>query len=200
MVKADPASKKRRTRRRKRREVSESSSSDDESGSEDGVQTPRQAAIPPAQPAPPAVESSDDTDSSESESSDEDMDATAQQKPDVATLPTQPAPEASRPRKRPASRSPSPPSPALPTFLPKDGGEEKEQQLKARFHKYWMASLADGFAEDLDEIRKEPSMTKSRLEMLIDSLGSGADVFSSPVDESSRRRTTEEMELVLGDR
>ncbi len=43
-------------------------------------------------------------------------------------------------------------------------------------------------------------MTKSRLEMLIDSLASGAEVFSSSLDDTSRRRTTEDMELVLGER
>ncbi|KZT53359.1 hypothetical protein CALCODRAFT_440176 [Calocera cornea HHB12733] len=128
------------------------------------------------------------------------MDAPATDNVEAETLPTEAGPEARRPQKRLTSRSPSPPSPALPPFVPQDDREQKEEQLKARFRKYWMASLADGFADDLDEIRKEPSMTKSRLEMLIDSLASGADVFSSSVDESSRRRTTEEMELVLGER
>ncbi|KAJ7683518.1 hypothetical protein B0H17DRAFT_1073889, partial [Mycena rosella] len=52
--------------------------------------------------------------------------------------------------------------------------------MKARFKKFWMASVADGFKDDLEEIRvKEPNLGASRLGLLIDSLASGADVFTS---------------------
>lgn len=34
------------------------------------------------------------------------------------------------------------------------GGPEKEQQLKDRFRKFWLAGVADAFADDLNEIRK----------------------------------------------
>jgi len=42
-----------------------------------------------------------------------------------------------------------------------------------------MASVADAFADDLNEIRKEPNLTSSRLALLVDSLASGADVYTS---------------------
>jgi ribosome assembly protein 3 len=75
-----------------------------------------------------------------------------------------------------------------------------------------MASVADAFSDDLEKIRKvrhllahpstycpyanlkEPSMTKSRLALLIDSLASGSEVFSSHAGE---RGETNEMEVVL---
>ncbi|KAF8169056.1 hypothetical protein K438DRAFT_1983631 [Mycena galopus ATCC 62051] len=57
-----------------------------------------------------------------------------------------------------------------------------------------MASVADGFKDDLEEIRvKEPNLGASRLALLIDSLASGADVFSSTAQGSE----INEMEVVL---
>lgn len=56
-----------------------------------------------------------------------------------------------------------------------------------------MESIADGFKDDLEEIRKEPNMTTSRLALLIDSLASGAEVFTS-----SAKNGINEMEVVLG--
>jgi ribosome assembly protein 3 len=75
-----------------------------------------------------------------------------------------------------------------------------------------MASVADAFADDLDVLRQvrpiffcqrvgadinvqEPQMNKARLALLIDSLASGADVFSS----QSRDGGASEMEIVLGE-
>ncbi|KAJ7815965.1 hypothetical protein B0H14DRAFT_2845865 [Mycena olivaceomarginata] len=85
---------------------------------------------------------------------------------------------------------PPPPSGALPTFIP-PLQEDAEQLMKARFKKFWMASVADGFKDDLEEIRvKEPNLGSSRLGLLIDSLASGADVFSSTADIN-------EMQVVL---
>jgi len=42
-----------------------------------------------------------------------------------------------------------------------------------------MQSVADAFQDDLVQIHKEPGMSKSRLAMLVDSLASGADVFTT---------------------
>lgn len=77
-----------------------------------------------------------------------------------------------------------------------------------------MASVADGFKEDLEEIRKvrpssscacvhmvykclqqEPNLTTSRLAMLIDSLAAGGDVFTSSRVEPDSGMA--EMEIVL---
>jgi hypothetical protein len=56
-----------------------------------------------------------------------------------------------------------------------------------------MASVADGFKEDLEEIRKEPNLGTSRLSLLIDSLASGADVFAPSCEVGG----INEMEVVL---
>jgi len=58
-----------------------------------------------------------------------------------------------------------------------------------------MASVADGFKDDLEEIRKEPNLGASRLALLIDSLASGADVFTSSRPGDSQ--AINEMEVVL---
>jgi len=74
-------------------------------------------------------------------------------------------------------------------------GHQDEQVLKDRFRKFWMASVADGFKDDLEQIRKEPGLTTSRLAMLIDSLASGADVYNSSAAAGSS--SVNEMEVVL---
>ena len=84
--------------------------------------------------------------------------------------------------------------------------------MKEKFKKFWMASIADGFRDDLEEIRKvfsmsssndvfltlvqcqEPNLNPSRLSLLIDSLASGADVFSSSRSEKS---AINEVEVIL---
>ena len=74
-----------------------------------------------------------------------------------------------------------------------------------------MASVADGFKDDLEQIRKvcvfnsrqfvvlipalqEPNLGPSRLTLLIDSLASGADVFPSRI---GKENAINEMEVVL---
>jgi len=54
--------------------------------------------------------------------------------------------------------------------------------------------VADAFGDDLEQIRKEPDMTKSRLALLIDSLASGGEVFSSHVGEDGGLN---EMDVIL---
>jgi ribosome assembly protein 3 len=87
----------------------------------------------------------------------------------------------------------------------------QEQQLKDKFRQFWMSAIADGFKDDLEEIRKvcvamiylwelsnaqfsfqEPNLGSSRLALLIDSLAAGAEVFSSNDDT-----TINEMDVVL---
>ncbi|KIM79538.1 hypothetical protein PILCRDRAFT_10362 [Piloderma croceum F 1598] len=57
-----------------------------------------------------------------------------------------------------------------------------------------MASVADGFKDDLEEIRKEPNLGTSRLSLLINSLASGADVFTS-VSRPGDPQAINEMEV-----
>jgi len=104
--------------------------------------------------------------------------------------------------KRVPRRSPSlsPPPASIPSFLPSktsatETDEQNEQLLKDRFRKFWMASVADGFKDDLEQIRKEPGLTSSRLAMLIDSLASGAEVFTSSAPAG--RNDVNEMEVVI---
>ncbi|KAF8815803.1 hypothetical protein BYT27DRAFT_7033408, partial [Phlegmacium glaucopus] len=71
----------------------------------------------------------------------------------------------------------------------------KEKELKDRFRQFWMTSVADGFKDDLEEIRKkEPNLGTSRLALLIDSLAAGADVFSS---SSNGKDSLNEMDVIL---
>jgi len=58
-----------------------------------------------------------------------------------------------------------------------------------------MTTIVDAFADDLDELRKEPNMNPSRLALLIDSLASGAEVFSSSAQHGTN--DVNEMEVVL---
>ena len=50
--------------------------------------------------------------------------------------------------------SPSPqPNVDIPPFIPPNA-PESERALKENFRKFWMASIAEGFKDDLEEIRK----------------------------------------------
>ena len=87
--------------------------------------------------------------------------------------------------------------------------------MREKFQKFWMASIADGFRDDLEQIRKvskeqrhvrwhqihiiqkptqEPNMNTTKLTMLIDSLATGADVFSS---EKRQKGSVNEVDVAL---
>ncbi|GJJ07817.1 hypothetical protein Clacol_002022 [Clathrus columnatus] len=74
------------------------------------------------------------------------------------------------------------------------GPSEKEKELKEKFKKFWMSSIAGAFKDELEEIRKEPNLTTPRLSLLIDALASGADVYASTGEPALN-----EMEIVLKD-
>ncbi|KAF8638115.1 hypothetical protein AX17_002435 [Amanita inopinata Kibby_2008] len=97
------------------------------------------------------------------------------------------------------SPSPSPPPPTLPTFLPENGSKDdnvkNQQVLREKFRKFWMASAAEGFRDDLEQIRKEPNLNTSKLALLIDSLASGADVFTS--SEKDGENGVNEINVIL---
>jgi hypothetical protein len=114
-------------------------------------------------PAKPVV-SEDVSSSSESSESDSESDSSSDEQSihqgdDVemldASVPTE------KPDKRERvvySRSPSPIPPPVPSFLPTgpDGSvdTDSERQLKDRFRKFWMHSVADAFQDDLVQIHK----------------------------------------------
>ena len=141
-----PPTQRKRNRKRKRRAASSSSSSSSSTSEDEAPQTTTQKIVPV--PLPESNSSSSDSDSSGTSSSDEeDTIPRGRQPPNVA--PKTP---------RQFSSSPSPPSAALPSFLPSenagDDAGSKEKELKDRFRQFWMTSVADGFKDDLEEIRK----------------------------------------------
>jgi len=99
-------------------------------------------------------------------------------------------------RARPHSRSPSPPDPTIPSLVTvnptTDEEKQRDAQLREKFRKFWMASAADAFKDDLEKIQKEPNLSQSRLGLLIDSLAAGADLYVNG-------ESMEEVRMVLGE-
>ncbi|KAL5520021.1 hypothetical protein ACEPAG_1681 [Sanghuangporus baumii] len=228
------ANPRKRNRKRKRRNVSSSSSSSSEipssSSSEsenDGEREPTTVKLPQKRPsavtksaaatAAATLKAVDDSSRSGSDvalDSDAESDSGPESGPE-ASFPSpfsSPAKEAastaqerdgaaSHPTHRP--RPPSPRNVPEPSIL--DGDKEKEEALRARFRQFWLGCVADAFADDLNEIRKEPNLTPARLSLLIDSLAAGANVYSSssgPASDSAsdgNRQQVNEMEVVLGE-
>lgn len=97
--------------------------------------------------------------SSESESESDSSEESDHQREDVEMLDASAPTEKSDKKERVVySRSPSPSPPPVPSFLPteSDGSvdTESERQLKDRFRKFWMQSVADAFQDDLAQIHK----------------------------------------------
>ncbi|KAF8511067.1 hypothetical protein BU17DRAFT_54899 [Hysterangium stoloniferum] len=197
---------RKRVRKRKRRNVSSSESDSDSSSSSSSEDEQKKVQVKgqPVIPAKVKDTSSDsdpnpDSDSSTSSNSSSPSNRTKQasSNPGLTSKPSK-AP-IRRPPPQPPSRSPTPPSTAIPSLLPHSTANvpsENEKALKEKFRTFWMSSVADAFKDDLEEIRKESNMTTSRLSLLIDSLASGADVFSSTMP--SGETAVNEMEVVLG--
>ncbi|KXN88340.1 hypothetical protein AN958_07485 [Leucoagaricus sp. SymC.cos] len=189
---AVPAARK-RTRKRKRRAVSSSSSSSssDSSSSEDEAPTTFVRTVPKVTKS---IEESSEPDS-DSDSADSSSSASETSPPKPIAASSLPA-ASQKPAKTHRSPSPSPPPVEISSFLPPPGdpsAEEKEKELKEKFRKFWMSSVADGFRDDLEELRKEPNLGTGRLALLIDSLASGAEVFSSKADGD-----VSEMDVIMG--
>ncbi|KAF8273549.1 hypothetical protein EI94DRAFT_1826002 [Lactarius quietus] len=196
-----PPAPRKRNRKRKRRLASSSSPSSSSSSSSSSDEAPNKSTVKKAplkkQAAPSSVEepSSPSSSSSSSPSSSDSEDDSLHESSALPTVSQAPFVKSQGAKAR--SPSPSPPPVDLPPFLPPAGSSnraEEEQALRDRFRQFWMASVADAFSDDLEQIRKEPNMTKSRLALLIDSLASGSEVFSSHAGE---RGETNEMEVVL---
>ncbi|KAF8550266.1 hypothetical protein OG21DRAFT_1514220 [Imleria badia] len=172
----------RKRNRKRKRVVSDSSSSEDSSD----TSTPEKTVTIPVR-QPKTSENADTDESSSSESSDESEESDpGEEDVDISVPSRHPAPLLQR-----DSPSPQPKVDIPPLVTP--NAPESEKALKEKFRKFWMASIAEGFKDDLEEIRKEPNLGPSRLALLIESLASGADVFSS----SSAAGCVNEMEVVL---
>jgi ribosome assembly protein 3 len=164
-------STRKRNRKRKRRAASLSSSSEssDSTSSEADEQK---------QPTPKTVEVAVEA-SSSSSSSDSDSESGSDSGTDVESpVVTQQANKKHHNHLRPstqgelrasestvkqniratrASPSPSPPPTIIPSFLPSTNEDPtglKTQELRERFRKFWMASVAEGFKDDLEQIQK----------------------------------------------
>jgi len=184
-VKAATAAKtaRKRNRKRKRRVASSgSSSSSSWEGSSPGSddEEPTTVKLKTQVPAKPVVleDYSSSSESSESESgSDSSSDKESfHQGDDVEMLDASvPTGKSGKQARVVYSRSPSPIPPPVPSFLPTkpDGSVDtaSEQQLKDRFQKFWMQSVADAFQDDLVQIHKVGRHL----------MDSNADSFSSPV-------------------
>ncbi|TFK64175.1 hypothetical protein BDN72DRAFT_889649 [Pluteus cervinus] len=190
-----PPAPRKRNRKRKRRVASSDSSSSSEdsasSASDNESKIPQKPALPTAQQT--ASKSDDSESESSSDSSDSESDEWAEP---LRTLPGKNV--AKQAQTAPVHRhSPSPPpqSVELPSFLPTGGEDDpqREQLMKEKFRKFWLSAVADGFKDDLEEIRKEPNLSTSRLGLLIDSLAAGADVFTS----SESMNGIKEYEIIL---
>ncbi|KAL4082151.1 hypothetical protein V8B97DRAFT_170850 [Scleroderma yunnanense] len=164
---------RKRNRKRKRRIASSSSSSSaDESLSDVSTSSVQKSKIP-LKPPPPDASEEDPSSSSSSPSSSE----PEKEVDENSTIPDHGVPQPSVEKHERDSPSPPPPTAvAIPPFMA-PGSSEDEQVLKEKFRKFWMASLAEGFKDDLEQLRKEPNLGPSRLALLVESLAAGADVF-----------------------
>ena len=149
---------RKRIRKRKRRAAifsSSSSSSSDSSDSDSDVQL-----IPATVPNPNHLSSSSSSSDSEYSDSDSSSSFTASTPPKTLQPKAREIPKDTSSTLRRSSPSPSPPPAEIATFLPsKNAGVVaknivQEQAAKDRFRQLWMASVADGFKEDLEDIRK----------------------------------------------
>ncbi|KAI3614079.1 hypothetical protein WG66_010707 [Moniliophthora roreri] len=203
---AAAAGPRKRNRKRKRRAAysSSSSSSSNSSDSESGTGAAEVITRKIVKEEKPAESDDEAASLSSSDSSSSSPDSDLDQELDHGkNKPVESQPQKSTKKslneQRAWSPSPPPPSSDIPSFLPpkdSDSGEsstQKEQELRERFRKFWMGAVADGFKDDLEEIRKEPNLTTSKLSVLIDSLASGADLFSS-----SDKDGVNEMKMVVG--
>ena len=164
-MKAVTAAKNPRKRNRKRkRRVASSSESSSSPSSEDGSpgsedEKPTTVKLKTQASAKPVVSKDSSSGSSESESESDSSEEFIRQGDDVEMLDASVPTEKNDKQERVVySRSPSPTPAQIPSFLPTkpDGSvdTENEQQLKDRFRKFWMQSVADAFQDDLVQIHK----------------------------------------------
>ncbi|KAJ3525180.1 hypothetical protein NM688_g8445 [Phlebia brevispora] len=182
---------RKRNRKRKRRVASSSSESDSDSSSSSSSSAPKVTIRAPVKPRVPEASSSESSDSdSESPSS------SSSSRP--ASPVAHPASVQQNAPPRQTSQSPEPVPVPVPTFLGGPDSKEddtKEQELRARFRKFWMESVADAFQSDLQELQKARLIILLTFTSLT-SLSAGAEVFSSHTDSSNE---INEMAIVLGD-
>lgn len=166
-----PAPRK-RTRKRKRRVASSSSSSSDSDSSSSSstldAGPPVSVKFKVQRKALTEEEDLESSSSSENTSEDSDSDVELREAKEDDAEPS--ATSREQPKStRTFERTPSPPPQAvpIPPFLPNGEDTTKnakdEEQLKERFRKFWMTTMVDAFADDLEEIRKVGTILSSRV-------------------------------------
>ncbi|EKM76090.1 hypothetical protein AGABI1DRAFT_131609 [Agaricus bisporus var. burnettii JB137-S8] len=187
-AKATNSAPRKRIRKRKRRAASSSSSSSSSDSSSDEDDSPPKI----VRTVPKVVDENSGDSESESDSSDS---TSSSEAPSHKNATTTKSASPSKPTEIRRSPSPSPPPTNIPSFIPPRNDpstEEKEREMKEKFRKFWMTSVAEGFRDDLEELRKESNLGTGRLALLIDSLASGAEIFSS-----SKHGDDTEMDIVM---
>ncbi|GMK54419.1 hypothetical protein CspeluHIS016_0110050 [Cutaneotrichosporon spelunceum] len=176
-----PAARRPRKRRRRAASYSTSSSEDsDSSASEDEKEDEKMeldASSTSSSSSSSSSSSDSSSDSSDSDSSDSsDSDSDDEVPKSKAKGKAQPKGFVERPRQ--PTLSPSPPPRDIPSFLAAEGGEDDR---RARFRRVYMEKIVEGFGGDLESMREsDPTLGPSRLQLLINSLAAGVDVFAEP--------------------
>jgi ribosome assembly protein 3 len=164
---AKPLTQRKRTRKRKRRVASPSSSSlsssssgeNEESRVATSLKTNSPSKVVAAAGPPPHLASDSDSETSISSSDSSSEEGNTSRLPRDTSIENQTKDPQKTSRKH-LSPSPSPVPAQLPSFLPAkdasnpDDAQMKDQDLKVRFRQFWMAAVADGFQDDLEQIRK----------------------------------------------
>jgi len=148
-----PGLGKRRIRKRKRRQAQSSSSSSSSDSDSDSQNAQKVTASPAAVPTAPAEDRSEHSSFSDPDSTASASDAESVRDGGDARLQS---PKRTAPRQQ--SRSPSPPDPTIPRLVTlnptTDEEKQRDAQLRDKFRKFWMASVADAFSDDLEKIQK----------------------------------------------
>jgi ribosome assembly protein 3 len=146
-----PGPGKRRIRKRKRRQAASSSSSSSSDSESDSQNAQKFTASPAALPTAPAEDRSEQSSLSDSSSTSSASDAESVRDGGDARM-------QSPHTRRPQNRSPSPPDPTIPPLVTlnptTDEEKQRDAQLREKFRKFWMASVADAFSDDLEKIQK----------------------------------------------
>src|SRR5229473_4039203 len=172
MPTAKATAPRRRNRKRKRRQASSSSSSESLDSSSDESEIQKKTLVNKAplikqqvteSPLSPSSSSSSSS-SSDSEKCDDGDDVPVTHPESSSAIPHGSNSGPAKARDWHQSPSPSPPPADAPPFLPPEGSSNRaqdEQALRNRFRQFWMASLADAFADDLEQIRQVRPQSKS---------------------------------------
>ncbi|OXH41350.1 hypothetical protein J008_00676 [Cryptococcus neoformans] len=191
-----PLPQKANRRKRRRRQLSISSSSDDDSSSDDEVVT---STIQPASQEAMEVDgasssasssessSSSSSDSSASESDSESEADSGSESSAEVTKPVSAPGLAGQPKQRMRypTNSPSPsPDSTLPPFFRSPGERAalaSSEESRNKFKTVYMNKIVEGFGGELEKLREsDPTLGPKRLQLLIDSLASGIDVYNHP--------------------